>query len=304
MHWFFIINPESGSQRAKKVWPEIANALTQAGIEFSHAFTTHAKHAGVLCSQALLEGQRQFVAVGGDGTLNEVLQAICQNDHIVSECTLTCFPIGTGNDWAHWQNIPKDPKAFALLLQNNIHAKYDIGQVYYGPNYQQRHAFINMFGAGFDSYLLQKMGAAKGKRLKYYWHLLKGLWCFRSPNMHISPKAIAQPKSLMLMACLGKYGGAGMCFAPDANSQDGFLDIITIGDLPFLKRLLSLPYLLNGKIKKHPKVLSGKMANAHIDASPSLMFQCDGELIGQLPAKVLVQKKVLNIVSPRAVEQH
>ena len=181
MHWFFIINPESGKQRAKKIWPSMADALTAAGISFDYAFTEHPKHASSLCSQALLEGTRQFVAVGGDGTLNEVLQAICANDALLAQCTLTCFPVGTGNDWANWQGIPKDPAAFAEFLQQAPSKNYDIGQVYYGPNYQDRHAFINMFGTGFDSYLLQEMGPAKGQRLNYYWHLRRQ---FRNDHVH------------------------------------------------------------------------------------------------------------------------
>jgi YegS/Rv2252/BmrU family lipid kinase len=296
--WFFIINPFSGGQQARKRWPQLQWALEQEDIAYNYCFTESHSHAITLAQQAANSGERNFVAVGGDGTVNEVLQGLCQSEVDISAFILTVMPWGTGNDWATLHGISSDIDRFIRSLKQARVIEHDIGLASFGNDFQQQRYFINFIGTGFDSFLLQTMGAASGKRYKYYLTLLLCLHRYCSPSFSVSHQdSQYNSRSLMLMACIGKYGGAGMKFAPDAKFNDGLFELLNIQDMPFLQRLLSLPYLINGKIKQHKKVINGQMAELEFSSGSPFKFQCDGELIAHIPVKITCLKKAIKVLS-------
>ena len=172
--------------------------------------------------------------------------------------------------------------------------RHDVGLAEYGEDFSQQRYFLNFLGTGFDSYLLQRMGAAGGKRWRYYLHLLSGLWFYQSPEFILDGQR--STRSLMLMCCLGRFGGAGMKFAPQAHFDDGLFDRVNIQDMPFLQRLMSLPYLMNGKIKQHQRVQYSLHDKVFIDAREEFQFQCDGELIAPLPVNVSIKQQALYVL--------
>lgn len=295
--WFFIINPSSGGGYARKHWHKLEATLKQQDVPFTHIFTAYRKHAIDIAKEAIQAGHRQIVAVGGDGTINEVLQGLMANHQLLPELSLAVMPWGTGNDWAALHNIPKDNHSFIQTLQNPTFKQHDIGVASYGKGFQQKRYFLNFIGTGFDSFLLERMGAASGKRYKYYLTLLSCLHRYQSPLFTVRNGGTSQSRSLMLMSCIGKFGGAGMKFAPDAEYDDGLFDVINIQDMPFLQRLMSLPCLINGKVKQHKKVIHFQSSTLEIDCNETFKFQCDGELIAKLPVQIHIQTKALRVLS-------
>jgi YegS/Rv2252/BmrU family lipid kinase len=313
--WFFIINPYSGGAKALRQWPKLKQALVDSGIAFTYQFTDEREHAVELSRQASLDGYRYFVAVGGDGTANEVLQGLATSGAApLAEHFFAVIPWGTGNDWSAMHNIPHDIKGLCALLKNPQFTAHDIGIADYcvagsgvvdggsgvldsGMEFSQRRYFLNFVGTGFDAYLLQKMGAASGKRWKYYQALLQCLCGYTSPRFTINGQQHSY--SLMLMCCIGKFGGAGMQFAPDAKFDDGLFDIINIQEMSVIQRVLSLPILMNGKIKQHGKVEAFVSSTLTIECNEPFQFQCDGELVGELPVRISMQPVALNVLCNR-----
>ena len=100
MEWFVIVNPNAGKRKGEKDWLEIAAQLTAAGIEYASVFTEHRGHAVVLTRKYVENGYRNIIVVGGDGTLNEVVNGIFTQAHVPCEkITLAIIPVGAGNDW-------------------------------------------------------------------------------------------------------------------------------------------------------------------------------------------------------------
>ncbi len=298
--WYFIINPFSGGGKAQKRWPSLQKALIDQGVKFECQFSQSPEHAIEIAQQAALQGYRYFVAVGGDGTINEVLQGLASSSIALNSFYFTAVPWGTGNDWAAMHQLPSKNKDIIKVLVAPDFILHDVGLAQYGDDFSQQRYFINFLGTGFDSFLLQRMGAAGGKRWRYYLHLLSGLWAYQSPEFVIDD--VASTRSLMLMCCIGRMGGAGMKFAPSAAFDDGYFDRVNIQDMPFIQRLMSLPYLMNGKIQQHRQVQYSLHKQISIDTAAQFYFQCDGELIAPLPVKVSMQAKALHIA--RAKKSH
>ena len=108
-HWYIIINPNAGKRKGAKDWHLISQLLTGAGIRFESVFTTHPHHAISLTKEAIASGWKKFVVVGGDGTMNEVVNGILEQQLVPSsDIQLGMISIGTGNDWARMFGIPFD----------------------------------------------------------------------------------------------------------------------------------------------------------------------------------------------------
>ena len=286
--WLFVINRFSGGGRAASVWPQLESALALTPLVYHAVFTCDNGHAVVLTENLLLQGYRRFVVLGGDGTVNEVVNGLYRQPQLLKYCCLTAFPCGTGNDWAALHGLPGNLNAFVAMLQKPHFFWQDIGCATYQLQGQERcHYFVNFIGSGFDSYLLQQMGAAQGKRLKYFYYVLKCLRQYSAPvfTLVLDGQTVSA-RALMVMACIGKYGGAGMIFAPDAEPGDHNFDLLHIADMPLLRRLTSLASLFNGRIARNRHVRNWRVPSLQLQADECATFQCDGEIVGQLPVTV------------------
>ena len=296
--WFFVINPCAGGGRGRRRWQAVARALNKAGVHYQANQTRYPGHATELVVEALDNGWRRFAVIGGDGSLNEIINGLCRRQAWLDDSCLALFPCGTGNDWAAQYPLPHKAHDFALMLKNAQTRQQDIGCVAYDDKGERRyHYFVNFTGAGFDSYLLARMGEAGGHKWRYLLHVLKCLRQFSSPQQSITVNGHTNSANmLMTMICIGRQGGAGMLFAPDARLDDGLLDVVQIRDMSFLRRLFSLVYLFNGKINRHAMVNSCRTDYARLAGDSNLQFQCDGELVGHLPIIVNLLDKKLHVV--------
>lgn len=300
--WLFIINPTAGGNRPARKLSALNKALKKSSLQYQIQLTRHKGHGTEIASTAIQQGVKHIAVVGGDGSLNEVIQAIMQSSN-PKGITLTTLPWGTGNDWARMHRIPKRPKAFIQFLMQAKSKPQDIGKVmYHHENTVKQHYFINAIGCGFDSFLLEKMGSAGGSRWVYYRYLLLCLKLYQAKPMKIAcnnSEAKENKYSLMTMACITPFAGGGMRFAPKAKADDGLFEFIDINDMPLFQRILSLPYLANGKIQQHKQVTSLQTACFSLDIQSTdnnILFQCDGELIGELPFTASTLQKVVQVL--------
>jgi len=299
----FIVNPTANGGSAGRKWPALQAQMQAASLGHCYYLSEYKGHGCELARNALEAGYRKFVVVGGDGTANEVLNGLCSlSISDLSQVSLGVIPWGTGNDWAAYYGLSTHIEDCVQLLQACPTNRQDIGRVTYldGAGNAKSHYFLNYAGTGFDSYVLEKMGATGGSRLRYFLYVLKSLFNFKSTRLELDVNGDpVECPALMLGVSLGRFAGAGMKFAPGALADDGLFDVLLIEQLSVPQILVSLLYLYNGRIDNHWAVKRWRTPSISIRGQTGQQFHCDGELVDQLPVKIEILPQALRVIAPR-----
>ncbi|MFK2819076.1 diacylglycerol kinase family protein [Flavobacteriaceae sp. LMIT009] len=289
--WFVIINPTSGNGKAKKLWPKIKSLLELNDFSFEFAFTESAEHNVKLVYNSVNQGFKNFICVGGDGTIhNTVNGIITQNRFESKELSLGVIPVGTGNDWIKTHNIPRDVEQAILTIKNGETALQDVGKIEFLSVQRDPVFFNNLAGVGFDGYVVSKVG--KYKHLgsaSYLIGALMGLFSFKNFKVEIEANnEIIKTSSLMVLVGLCQYSGGGMQLTDYSNYNNSFFDITIAKQFSKLDVLLNTHKLYNGMIKSYRKVenLSSDQVIIRIPQGLKPFIQADGELIGMGDIKV------------------
>ena len=305
MEWFVIVNPNAGKRKGEKDWLEIAAQLTAAGIEYASVFTEHRGHAVMLTRKYVENGYRNIIVVGGDGTLNEVVNGIFTQAHVPSEkITLAMIPVGTGNDWCRMFNIPGDYKqAIKLITKRKIFTQ-DTGTIKYisSEGEEKTRYFINMAGMGFDALVAKKTNKQKdlGKSnpMSYVVNILSSLFVYTSTKVTIlldGEKVISDIFSMSVGIC--QYNGGGMKQAPDALPDDGLFDLTLIKPIGKFKIIRNIIKLFDGSFTNLPEVSTFRSSKIIIHSEPPMFMEADGESLGHTPFVFNILRQSLNVVS-------
>ncbi len=294
--WMVICNPRAGSGKAHRDWPKIKKALNGLQIPFNQSFTEYHLHAIELARNAYNQGYRQFLAIGGDGTLNEIVNGVAQaGKGALAQSVFALVPVGKGNDWARSMCIPKKyPDAVALLIRGKK-SEQEIGCVRWlnESGKEEKRLFINMFGAGFDAFVVEQIVALFEKKkklsaLSYIFELLRSLLHYKSRPVTIQlPGEVVNADLFTLAAGIGEYNGGGMRQCPGADRNDGLLDITLVRKVSPLTVILNLPRLFNGTFVKRKEVSRYLVPGLKIKGE-ALSFEADGELLGNKSAEIKV----------------
>lgn len=238
-----IVNPTAGKHKAAKAIQKISQHLTDAEVEYIVHYTEYPGHASILAEQ-LSSQPCTVIAVGGDGTISEVLSGIKQFDNI----NLGIIPCGTGNDFAKFINLPKDPIAALELILSGTARFTDFIQAGDKRN-------LNVAGMGMDVTVLErcrKMKFFKGK-LQYFIGLIITLLRFKWYNYTVTldGQPPMQITGMIAAVCNGKYFGGGLTISPDSVVDDGKLNLILIHKVKKRRIPFALISLLKGKLLKY-----------------------------------------------------
>lgn len=301
--WFVVVNPRAGGGKSVTDWPIISRLLNKYDIRYSHAFTEYKYHAVELTVRAIGEGYRNIIAVGGDGTLNEVVNGIFIQKVInPSEITVGVIGVGTGNDWFRMYEIPHNYEECVRAIKNKGVFKQDVGVAeYYESSVRHKRYFINAAGVGFDAEVARRTNRLKdlGKRgaLLYIFSLIKALIRYRSSriNVKVDGKHI-QDKVFSLTVGICRYNGAGMMQVPFALSDDGLFDLTIIKRISKLGVIVNLPRLYNGTILKHSRVVGVRARSIEIMSIPAVGLEVDGESLGETPLKFSILQQAISVI--------
>jgi len=298
--WYFIVNPRAGSGKTMQEWVPAERKLDKLGIPFITAYTDHKRHATTLAMEAASEGYRRIAAVGGDGSLHEVLTGICtwcsENGVPTSEFRMAVVPIGSGNDWIKSMGVPHDTSKVIDLIKNDSFSPMDIVRV--NPSAGKSIYMANGAGTGFDSHVcekvnLQKEAGMRGKRI-YAAGLLKTIISLKVINVSV----IADGKEAFSGPCYsiavgnGRYSGGGMLQVPTATNNDGLLDVLVVPRISVFTIIREVPRIFNGTIHKCDKVTylrCRKLDIVPLDAQSADFIEVDGELDGHLPISISIE---------------
>ena len=284
--YFFIINPNAGNAQGKSGWEEIKILLHKNNIDFDSLLTDAPGHAEEIVGEKIAENYRNFIVVGGDGTLNEVINGIFkQKDVPTDSIYIGLFSMGTGNDWARYYKITPDyHKAINRILQPNI-IKQDVGRVVSllgGQRYENY--FLNVAGIGLDSKIVFSVNSMKkrGRRnkLAYLFALIKCFLQHKSLPIRINIENNSISDNFLSMSIgNGKFSGGGMRQTPDALNNDALFDIAVYSKMTKFKMLCNIIKLYNGNIRKLKGLQYFRAKELSISLDTSYIFELDGEII-------------------------
>ncbi len=305
--WRVIVSSRSGGGKARRDWPEIAKMLKARSIEFSEKITDHAYHAIELAREAVLEGFRKLLVLGGDGAIHEVLNGLYSQDEVSpSEVTLGLIPVGSGNDWSRLHKIPSDYEAAVdLIAEADKHTRVqDVARVdtlMDGKPYC-RH-MMNIGGLGFDSEVCHRFDLAKERGhasdRQYLKSLLSGFLSYKCLKFRVSVdgQEFYRGPAFSVALGIGKYCGGGMMQTPEAIPDDGLIDVTVVGKISKLQFLHKVPSLFRGDIFKNKEVIHTRGRQVDISAAPYSYMEVDGEPVGITPVHVAVIPAGVKVVS-------
>ncbi|HZQ49460.1 MAG TPA: diacylglycerol kinase family protein [Candidatus Dormibacteraeota bacterium] len=303
----FIVNPASGGGKAGREWATIESWLPSTGLRFEVARTTGPLDAMEIARAAVRQSRPVVVAVGGDGTLNEVVNGFFHNGApIPTTSRMAMVPIGTGGDFRRTLQIPLDHRAAIDVITKGVPRRLDVGAVTFQANdgtTQTRH-FINIADAGWGGDVVHSVNAGKKRSggLTFTLTALMTLFAYRNKPMHVIVDGEAHDvvaQQVVVANC--QYFGGGMKMAPTASPTDGVFDVIIVGDAGKIETLRGMSQIREGRhLDDHnPKisVLYGK--RIEVTSSKPVRIDVDGEDPGMLPAVFEMQPGSIEFLTPR-----
>jgi diacylglycerol kinase (ATP) len=278
-----ILNPQSGKGATRRRIPEIKHALDELGLVYNLSLTERPWHAAELAREAIVEGYDVVVAVGGDGTVNEVLNGILQcQEEKVGDAVLGVLPVGRGNDFCLASGIPMDFKEACHTLAKARVRTLDAGRISDEQNAHIRY-FGNGVGIGFDAVVSRVANQARLTGfLGYFIAALQTMYIYyQAPEMQIelSNETIRQ-RSLMVSVMNGRRAGGGFLMAPHSNPDDGLFDLCIAKNISKAGILSLIPRFMKGTQGTHPAIKFRKDTHVTVRAMDGrLPVHVDGEVI-------------------------
>lgn len=284
-----IVNPSAGGGRAGRALPTVQQELTRLGLEHHVEPTRSLEHGRDLARAAARAGE-VAVALGGDGLIGAVADALQHSDGVVG-----VLPGGRGNDFARVLGIPLDPGAACAVLATGVVRKLDLGQA--GST-----TFIGIASCGFDSdanRIANDTRIVRGN-LVYAYGALRALagWRPASFQLTLDGGPPRQVTGYTVAAANSKAYGGGMLLAPEASLTDGLLDIVIVEDIPKLRFLRLLPTVFKGEHVQQPNVQVLRAREVEISSSRPFTMFADGDPIADLPVTVRALPGAVSVVVP------
>ena len=326
--YYFIINPNSRSGKGALIWRDLENILRERNIKYQTFFTEYKGHAVKLSASITAsipeDSQIKLIAVGGDGTIQEVLSGVKDISRVIfgyipiyevltgiidlSSVVFGFIPVGSGNDFCRSMKLPQDPmKALELILSDKRPHLMDVPHISCGSSSSR---FAISCGIGFDAAVCHEVGVTPMKKvlnkiglgkLVYLFVALKQLLFLKPSSMTLlmdDNKKEEFSKVYFTAIMNQKYEGGGFKFCPDASPSDGYLDVIVVDSLSKPKVICCLPTAFFGKHTHFNGIHIFRCKKIDIHSEARLAVHKDGESAGLLhDFSVCMEPKQINMIS-------
>jgi YegS/Rv2252/BmrU family lipid kinase len=306
-----IVNPKSASGATRDRWSSITSDIRTHFGPFNVAFTKSRGHGSELSKHAAENGRKLIIACGGDGTINEVANGILESG---GDAELGVLPSGTGGDFRRSLELPHGSREAARALKNAETKAIDVGKVTFHDhegNAVSRY-FLNVSSVGLAASIIERVKTTnyanwlpvpslRGKASFAISTLQEVIGIgYATLRVRVDDGEEHGLSSVNFCIANARYFGGGMLIAPEAKIDDGFFDIINIGDLSTLKILLKAHTLYRGTHIALPEVKTRLAKRVEIRSeSNDVHLEIDGELPGKLPAVYEIVPKALKIRVPK-----
>ncbi len=291
--WCFILNPTAGGGFGKSLLPVLEKQLGQRSLDASICVTERHDHAMELSRSSLENGYTNIIAVGGDGTMNEVARPLIGQKHV---CT-GMIPAGTGNDFIQILGFPDrfSQEHWDIFFQQSM-INMDVGEV-------NGLYFLNGMGLGFDAqvaaenYVDPGEVAKGGGKGKYIWHIVKTLLFYKEGKVTINSRDQVQESDCFINTIsIGRRFAGSFFLTPGAIANDGLLDVCMIKKLNLLQRFKILSMVPKGTHIADKKVEYYQTEKISVDFGKKVPFHVDGELYFDTKFEVSLLPQALKII--------
>ena len=296
----FLVNPASENGATGRRWPEIANRAAAMGVRGEALLSESPGDLTALARKAVDDGAELLVAVGGDGTVNEVVNGIAGRDSV----ELAVIPCGTGWDFVRTYGIPRSLDEALHVMQDGRLREIDVGRASFRSWEGQREEryFANIASAGMSGAIAKRANEtskALGGKLSYFWATLAVFSRWQTSELTVSVGDETRTGRMHdVVVANGRYFGGGMMICPEAEPDDGAFDVLLIGNLTKRDLLLTLPKTYRGRHLPHPKAELLRGPRVEIQAAEALPLELDGEQPGATPARFEVVPRALRLRVP------
>jgi diacylglycerol kinase (ATP) len=299
----FLVNPASANGSTGRRWPEIAHKAAGAGLEGDALISERHGHLAELAREAALGGARLLVIVGGDGSINEVANGIAG---LPDPPALALIPRGTGGDFVRSFAIPDGVEGAARVALEGDTRTIDLGRVSYRAwdGHEDCALFANVASAGMSGAIAQRANdtsKALGAKASYLWATFAVFagWSAVETRLTVDDETRSGPMFDVVVANARFFGG-GMKMCPDAEPDDGLLDVVTIGDVTKRDLVLTMPKIYRGTHLPHPKAEALRGRVVTVETDEPVPVELDGEQPGTTPARFEVLPAALRLRVPAA----
>jgi len=302
-----IVNPCAAGGRAGRMWPALAEILRARLGDLTVRFTDSAGHATAIARELLTNGHDLIIALGGDGTISEVVNGFLQDDGPISPgAQLGILPAGTGSDFQRSLGLPSTPNDAIETLVSGRAVSIDVGRaIFLNANGRQaRRYFVNLTSFGISGAIA--VGAknrlqALGGKTAFFWATVKTAAAHRGRAVEIQFDSGAwQPHFITNVAIgNGRFHGGGMRPCPRALLDDGLLDVTIIEHLSPYEIARDIRVLYSENIYVHPKVHYLRAKRIAARSAERTWIEVDGEALGRLPLEIEVLPRQLTILLPQ-----
>jgi len=301
----FIVNPASANGRMRRRWKTYERTFRrELGTTFAVRTTDHPGHAIDMTRTALGEGATTIVSVGGDGTLNEVVNGYLRHreDARNTDARLAVFSVGTGADFVKTLAMPQTPAALARIIRDREARKIDAGLCeFLDGGIRRMRYFVNVAEFGSGGAVVDRVNRSTkilGGRLSFVIAILRTLPRYR--NTRVVYEANGDPPKEVVVndfvVANGRYFGAGLMPAPAADLADGLFDVVIFGDIDFKTARRNLPALRRGEHVSLKEVTTFRCRELAIRSAEE-MIDLDGEFVGRHPLRFAVVPNALSILA-------
>jgi YegS/Rv2252/BmrU family lipid kinase len=301
MNIVFIVNNKNN--RLANVLPSLEPYCQQTldcNVQF--LYTLRKKHAIELAKKATDIGCDYMVAVGGDGTLHEVINGILQANRPAKDYpAVGLLPYGSANDFARTARISNAIEKLIALIRSNTTQELDLGRIVLQQPQETRY-FSNIAGVGLGAEVAQQLEGSSsmlGPSFNYYKHILKGFLSYVKKDVRCTSYTWEWQGKLLVMAVAnGRYFGNAICIAPDAQLTDGQFQVAIFGDLSLWDYLKNLGKLKKGVKINHAEVNYHTAHEVLLKSNDACGIEADGEYVGLLPATISIIPKAIRFLMP------
>ena len=282
-----IANPNAGRGQVDKALPRIERVLASNNLSYRIVRTTHPGHATEAARQALRDGERYLVAVGGDGTVHEVVNGMVSGGGpLVADAVLGVVAAGSGSDFARSFGLPGDAEQAARHLAGDQVQTIDVGTVTCADG--ETRCFVNIAQVGLGAAVVARAAGLKAGRLLGGARYAAAFWLalprFRPATVKLNADSHSHAwRAFNVVVANCRFYGGGMQISPNSDPGDGLLDILVMTG-PKSDSFTIVPKVYKGAHLPHRNIAELRAGRLSVEADPGFPVEADGELLGTTPA--------------------
>lgn len=300
---FLVVNPHSANGSTGRRWLQLSARISQVLGPFQYAFTDSAMHATSLTKKALKEGFECVVAVGGDGTLNEVVNGFFEDGKTIhSEACLGLLPLGTGGDFRRSLGLDLDVSKNLERLKNAPVRPLDVGRMEFrnSDGRPSTRYFVNIASFGVSGQVAVEVNQSSkflGGRASFMLGSMRALWRYRDVRVRLTldGKPLEEMPITTVAVANGRYFGGGMKVAPRAELADGLLDVTVWQGYGLSDFVFKSSAIYDGTHTRFEGTRQFQCRSLLAESDEEVLIDCDGEQPGRLPCKMEVLPSVLHL---------